>query len=93
MILEKMCIRDRIRNILMSTDILIRQNEIKVIFKEEEPVYVWADEFKVEEVFTNYLSNAIHHAANEKIIEIRMIPMDKNVRILSLIHILLDSCN
>ena len=79
--MERFDMTSLIRNILMSTDILIRQNGIKVIFKEEEPVYVWADEFKVEEVFTNYLSNAIHHAANEKIIEIRMIPMDKNVRI------------
>ena len=34
------------------------------------PVYVWADEFKIEEVITNFLSNAIHYAAYEKRIEI-----------------------
>ena len=30
----------------------------------------WADEFKVEEVMTNYLSNAIHHADFEKKISV-----------------------
>ena len=30
----------------------------------------WGDEFKVEEVVTNYLSNAIHHAEFDKKIRI-----------------------
>ena len=34
--------------------------------------WVWADEFKIEEVVTNYLSNAIHHAGGEKKIVIRI---------------------
>lgn len=79
--MERFDITALIRNILQSTDILIQQNEIHVIFQQEEPVQVWADEFKVEEVFTNYLSNAIHHADNEKIIEIRILRMDKNIRV------------
>ena len=28
-------------------------------FRRDEPVYVWADEFKVEQVIRNYMSNAI----------------------------------
>ena len=46
------------------------QNEITLNFLENEPIYVWADEFQIEEVITNYLSNAIHHAAGKKEITI-----------------------
>ena len=32
----------------------------------DEPIYVWADDFLIEEVITNYLSNAIHYVKGEK---------------------------
>ena len=37
-----------------------------------EPVYVWADEWKVEQVFRNYFSNALNHLAGENVIDIRV---------------------
>ncbi len=44
-----------------------------VIEKKYPPdIYVSADEFKMEEVCTNYLSNAVHYAAGEKKITVRM---------------------
>ena len=58
--------------ILQSMEILAEQEEIRVIFRQEEPVYVWADEFKVEQVVRNYVSNAFHHAGGEKIVEIKI---------------------
>ena len=48
---------------------------------ENEPIFVWADEFKVEEVVTNYLSNAIHHADGEKCISITCETMENKVRV------------
>ena len=51
-------------------------------FEDKTPVYVWADEFKIEEVVTNYMSNAIHHAGGEeKIISIRIKPEQGRVRV------------
>ena len=48
----------------------------------DTPLYVWADEYKVEEVVTNYLSNAINHCCNENIIKIKVGHIDKdNVRV------------
>ena len=44
-------------------------------------MYVWADEFKTEQVLTNYISNAIHYAANEKRINITVTKKDDIVRI------------
>lgn len=50
-------------------------------FDAQTPVYVWADEFKIEQVVTNYLSNAIHHIDGEKKIIIKMLPENNIVRV------------
>ena len=68
--IERFDLTELIKGVLDSVSILLSQNEISAEFKETEPCYVWADEFKVEEVMTNYLSNAIHHAEFEKQIRI-----------------------
>lgn len=67
--------------VLASCEILIQQAEASVDFVADEKVYVWADEFKTEQVIRNYLTNAIHHAENEKRIEVRVISKEKTVRI------------
>lgn len=69
-----------IRGIIQSSRILIEQNNAKVIFREEEPISVWGDEFKVEEVITNYLTNALNHLNEEKTIEIFCRQEGKRVR-------------
>lgn len=61
-----------IRGILQSMEILAQQEDVKVIFRQQEPVYVWADEFKVEQVIRNYVSNAFHHVGKEKVIEVKI---------------------
>ena len=64
---ERFDITSLISGVLQSLDILIEQKEAQVIFRHKNPVYVWADEFKTEEVVTNYVSNALHHLDGEKI--------------------------
>ncbi|MCI5584263.1 MAG: HAMP domain-containing histidine kinase [Lachnospiraceae bacterium] len=59
--MERFDICALIYNYLQSAELLARQNEAIVEFTPVEPVYVWADEFKVEEVFTNYFTNALNH--------------------------------
>lgn len=63
-------ITELIRGVISSTALLAEQNDIVIAFEEEAPAYVWGDEFKVEEVITNFLSNAMNHAAGEKRIDI-----------------------
>ena len=70
-----------IRGVLASCEILLQQAEAEVDCVTEKEVYVWADEFKTEQVFRNYLTNAIHHVDNEKRIEIRVIPQGDTVRV------------
>jgi len=44
-------------------------------------IYVWGDEFRVEEVFMNYFTNAINYAQWEKIIDIRIHEEAKRVKV------------
>ncbi len=71
-----------IRGVVQSADILAQQKAAKIRFRQANPVHVWADEFKVEEVVTNYVSNALNHVSGEKIIDIKIkIKEDGKVRI------------
>lgn len=70
-----------IRSILQSVDILARQKQVRMIFEEMEPVYVWADEYMIEEVITNYVSNALNHVSGANIIEIKLIRKGDVVRV------------
>ncbi len=70
-----------VKNYLLSADILIRQSAAKVRLGAEEKVYVWADEFKVEEVFMNYFTNALHHLSGDKIIDVKITEQEETVRL------------
>lgn len=69
-----------IRGVLQSMEILAQQDELKIIFRQESPVYVWADEFKTEQVLRNYVSNAFHHASGDKVIEVKIQKEGKKAR-------------
>ncbi len=70
-----------IEGIAGSMQILMQQNDITFTFAHEGPLYVYADEYSIEQVLNNYLSNAIHHAKNEKKIDVKLTPLDKGVRV------------
>lgn len=80
-VMERFDLTELIRGVIHSSEILIQQKGITVLFEVEEPVYVWADEFRIEQVITNYMSNAIHHADGEKRIVIRMEQEESDVRV------------
>ena len=80
-VMERFDIVSLIRGVLQTMNIMIGQKEANVIFEAEKPVYVWADEFKIEEVVTNYVSNALNHLEGEKEIEIKLQDEDNRVKI------------
>ena len=79
--MERFDIADLVQNVLNSVGILMEQKGIHLIFKADEPLYVWADEFKVEQVVTNYVSNAINHCDYDKIIEVKLVRNGGSVRV------------
>ena len=86
--IQRFDITSVINGIIASSSILIEQKEAKVLFGEKEE-YVWADEYMIEEVITNYLSNALNHVSiseekekdAEKIINIYYEKKEKNLRV------------
>ena len=69
-VMERFNIVELIRGVANATAILREQDGIRLEMDLPEESYVWGDEFKLEEVITNYMSNAIHHCDGDKIIRI-----------------------
>ena len=79
--LEHFDLSSVIKSVLNSTDILFKQADIKLSYHESPtPLMVWADEYMVEEVVMNYISNALNHVKYDKIIEIKTTQTDSHVR-------------
>lgn len=72
--MERFDIAELIRGLTMSASLMAEQAGVTVRFAQETPMYVWGEEFRVEEVITNYLTNAMNHAKYEKLVEIRVVP-------------------
>lgn len=69
-----------VRGVIASCEILVQQAEAAVDFIADDCLYVWADEFKTEQVIRNYVSNAFHHASGEKVIEVKIVVEGKKAR-------------
>lgn len=80
--LEHFDLNTVIQSVINATDILFRQNEVALSYqKSEEPLMVWADEYMIEEVVTNYVSNALNHVKYDKKIEIKTTQEGDTVRV------------
>lgn len=73
---ERFNLTELIGGVLQSMDILSQQKDVQLIFREKNPVYVWGDEFKIEQVVRNYVSNAYNHVNEEKVIEVKILQED-----------------
>jgi len=81
LIMDRFDLTELISSIVNANEIRANQNNIKMKFEQTEPVYVWSDEYKIEEVITNYISNAINHCDFEKEIVIKTIQKENCVRV------------
>ena len=78
---ERFDIVQVLRSVIQSATLLAQQKGAQIYMEEYSPVYVWADEYMVEEIVTNYISNAIHHVDGRKMISVILEKRDKVVRI------------
>ncbi len=74
--LERFDIVELIRGVIHASGLVISQKDVTVIFTEYEPRYVYGDEYKIEEVISNYFSNALNHVDGKKEILIEITPRD-----------------
>ncbi len=79
--MERFDLSELIRNYLQSMELLFSQNDIRLQCDIQSPVFVWADEIQIEEVFRNYISNAMNHIDGERIIKVTMEQKEGIVRV------------
>lgn len=79
--MERFDVVEVIRSVVSASDILFKQNNVELIMYEPAPVYVWAEEYLVEEVLTNYVSNALNHLKEPNRIQIYTRHFGDHVRI------------
>ena len=78
---ERFDIVQVIRSVIQSARLLAEQKGAEIYMEETQSVYVWADEYMVEEIVTNYISNAINHVDGEKRIRVSLEMREKVVRV------------
>ena len=81
---EKFDLRELVNEVIRKCDVMIKENGITINFKQDEPVYIYADEFYIEQAVTNYFTNAIKHTIEvnkEKKIEIKIEEKEDKIRI------------
>ena len=78
---EKFDIVELVKEVTRKCNVMLEEKNIEVKFEEEKPIYVTADEFYIDQVITNYFTNAIKHAeiVDEKtLIEVKIIETSNN---------------
>lgn len=79
--MERFDITELVRGVVNASQLLASQKEAQLQFVQRDPVYVWGDEFKIEEVVTNYVSNALNHVDYDKKIEVKILQKRNLVRV------------
>lgn len=65
-------INELIASVVDANAIRAGQKNMSIVFdNRNEQNFVWADEYKTEEVLTNYISNALNHCDGKQAIEVR----------------------
>ena len=74
-----------IEGVIQNCHVMIEEKKIQVVFNQKEPIYVNADSFYIEQIVTNYFTNAIKHTEEingKKIIEIKIEIREDKARVL-----------
>ena len=82
--LLEIVLNELINEVLRKCSVMINEKNIKVYFENKEPIYVYADEFYMDQIITNYLTNAIKHAEEvekETKIEIKVEKVSNKIRV------------
>lgn len=81
---EEFDVVELINEVIRKCNVMLEENQIQVVFDEKKPIYAYADDFYVEQVVTNYFTNAIKHAKEvngKKQIEITIQNVKNKIRV------------
>ncbi len=68
--IERFNLTEVLEAVIAANRLPAEQKGIEITFTAPKQAEVWADEYKIEEVATNYLTNAINHCEHEKKIQV-----------------------
>lgn len=83
---SKFDICELIQEVIRKCNVMIEENNAQIKFDNNSKIYVYADEFYIDQAFTNYLTNAIKHVKEingkkEIVIKTKINENNKKVRI------------
>jgi two-component system sensor histidine kinase VanS len=82
LVMERFDIIELITSIVNANELRASQKGIQIEFNQrDEHIDVWSDEYKIEEVVTNYITNAINHCDFENRIEVSVERIGDDVRV------------
>ena len=82
LVMERFDIIELITSIVNANELRASQKGIQIEFNQrDEQIDVWSDEYKIEEVVTNYITNAINHCDFENRIEVSVERIGDDVRV------------
>ena len=73
-----------IKEVIKKCKVMIEENNIEVVFDDNQEMYVYADDFYIDQIVTNYFTNAIKHAdmiKGKKQIKIELEKIEDKVRV------------
>lgn len=73
-----------IKEVLRKCDVMIKEQNIEAVLKKDNQVWVYADDFYIEQVVTNYITNAIKYSQEingKRRIEVDVIENEDKVKI------------
>ena len=74
LVIKRFDVAGLIRSLILKNRPRFEQAEARVVPPPDQPVYVWADAYLMENVLQNYLSNAINHVDKGGRIEVAIHP-------------------
>ena len=81
---KKFNLVELIAEVIRKCHVMLEENGIEVIFNQIEPIYVYADDFYIDQIVTNYFTNAIKNAENingKKQIQVRIQVNENKARV------------
>ena len=80
-VMARFDLTELVSGVVNSNQLLAEKKDTEITFLQKNPVYVWGDEFKIEEVVTNYISNALNHVDGERKIEVKIREKENHIRL------------
>lgn len=76
--ISRINLKEIVDGVANSFDLKLKEKDINISISVSDSDYIWADGYKVEEVIKNYMSNAINHVDDNKVIRVYTEKQDSN---------------